>query len=167
MTLHVDYYASLNSPWTHLGAPVLEAVAARHGAAVRMFPVDFATIFPATGGLPLPRRSPQRQAYRMMELRRWRERREAPLVLSPRFFPAREALGAHAVIAARERASGITAHTIDGEYDRGHILAQTRVPVFAHDDAQTLAKRVLEREHEFYPWVLSALVRGRCAVDPL
>ncbi len=102
MTLHVNYYASLNSPWTHLGAPVLEAVAARHGAAVRMFPVDFATIFPATGGLPLPRRSPQRQAYRMMELRRWRERREAPLVLSPRFFPAREALGAHAVIAARE-----------------------------------------------------------------
>ena len=72
-----------------------------------------------------------------------------------------------AVIAAKEKASGLTAHTIDGEYDRGHILAQTRVPVLSGDDAQTLAARVQTLEHEFYPWVLSALVRGRCAVDPL
>jgi carboxymethylenebutenolidase len=41
--------------------------------------VDFRdVIFPASGGLPLPKRSPQRQAYRMQELRRWREHLGVP-----------------------------------------------------------------------------------------
>jgi 2-hydroxychromene-2-carboxylate isomerase len=73
MTIHVDYYASLNSPWTHLGAARLERMVAEAGASLRIYPVDFGTIFPASGGLPLPKRAPARQAYRMMELRRWRE----------------------------------------------------------------------------------------------
>ena len=30
--MHIDYYASLNSPWTHLGAARIEALAAKHGA---------------------------------------------------------------------------------------------------------------------------------------
>lgn len=98
----VDYYVSLNSPWTHLGAARLEAMVARHGAALRIFPVDFGTIFAGSGGLPLPKRSPQRQAYRMMELRRWRDRLGIPIQLQPKFFPAREALPAHLVIAVRE-----------------------------------------------------------------
>lgn len=102
MAVQIDYYVSLNSPWTHLGAARLEAMAARHDAAVRIYPVDFATIFPASGGLPLPKRSPQRQAYRMMELRRWRERLGIPIHLQPKFFPAREALPAHAVVGVRE-----------------------------------------------------------------
>lgn len=102
MAAQIDYYVSLNSPWTHLGAARLEAMVARHGATLRIHPVDFSTIFAASGGLPLPRRSPQRQAYRMMELRRWRERLGVPIQLQPKFFPAREALPAHAVIAVRE-----------------------------------------------------------------
>ena len=73
MALHIDYYASLNSPWTHLGAARIEALAAKYGATLRIWPVDFGTIFPASGGLPLPKRAPQRQAYRLMELRRWRD----------------------------------------------------------------------------------------------
>lgn len=102
MNLHVDYYASLNSPWTHLGAARLEAVAARHAATLRIYPVDFGTIFPASGGLPLPKRSPQRQAYRLQELERWRAHLEVPIHLQPRFFPAAEKLPAGCVIAARE-----------------------------------------------------------------
>lgn len=102
MGMHVDYYASLNSPWTHLGAARLEAMAARHGATLRIHPVDFATIFPASGGLPLPKRSAQRQAYRMQELERWRAHLGIPIHLRPRFFPVNEALAAQCVIAARE-----------------------------------------------------------------
>jgi len=102
MAAQIDYYVSLNSPWTHLGAARLEALVARHAATLRIYPVDFSTIFPASGGLPLPKRSPQRQAYRLMELRRWRERLGVPIHLQPKFFPAREALPAHAVIAVRE-----------------------------------------------------------------
>lgn len=102
MTLHIDYYASLNSPWTHLGAARIEAMAARHGATLRIFPVEFAVIFPASGGLPLPKRAPQRQAYRMMDLARWREHLGIPIHLEPRHFPANEALAASCVIAVRE-----------------------------------------------------------------
>jgi 2-hydroxychromene-2-carboxylate isomerase len=102
MAAHIDYFVSLNSPWTHLGAARIEAIAARYGASLRVFPVDFGAVFEATGGLPLPRRSPQRQAYRMMELERWRAHLGIPIQLRPRFFPAREALAAQCVIAVRE-----------------------------------------------------------------
>ncbi len=102
MALHVDYYASLNSPWTHLGAARLEAMCAKHGATVRIFPVDFGAIFPATGGLPLPKRAPQRQAYRMMELVRWRDFLGIPIKLEPKHFPSPELAAAGCVIALRE-----------------------------------------------------------------
>jgi 2-hydroxychromene-2-carboxylate isomerase len=100
--MHVDYYGSLNSPWTYLGSTRIEAMCAAHGATLKLWPVDFGLIFPASGGLPLPKRSPQRQAYRMMELRRWREATGMPLTLEPRHFPFPEALLAQAVIAVRE-----------------------------------------------------------------
>jgi 2-hydroxychromene-2-carboxylate isomerase len=102
MAQHIDYYASLNSPWTHLGAARIEALAAKYGASMRIYPVDFRTIFPASGGLPLPKRAPQRQAYRMMELRRWRDFLGVPINLEPKFFPSSEALTASCVIAVRE-----------------------------------------------------------------
>lgn len=102
MALHVDYYASLNSPWTHFGAERIEAICAEHNASLRIFPVDFGTIFAASGGLPLPRRSPQRQAYRMMELRRWRDILGIPIQLTPKFFPHNELPAASCVIALRE-----------------------------------------------------------------
>jgi 2-hydroxychromene-2-carboxylate isomerase len=100
--LHIDYFVSLNSPWTHLGSARLEAMVARHGATLRIYPVEFGTIFSASGGLPLPKRSPQRQAYRMQELGRWRDHLGIPIHLQPRFFPADEKLAARCVIAARE-----------------------------------------------------------------
>jgi carboxymethylenebutenolidase len=102
--LTIDYYVSLNSPWTHLGASRIEALTARHGASLQIYPVDFAAIFAASGGLPLPRRSPQRQAYRLAELRRWREVLGVPINLEPKFFPASEVLSAPCVIALRETA---------------------------------------------------------------
>ncbi|MBP0445410.1 2-hydroxychromene-2-carboxylate isomerase [Roseomonas sp. SSH11] len=102
MGLHVDYFASLNSPWTHLGAARLEAMVERHGATLRIYPVDFGTIFPASGGLPLPKRSPQRQAYRMQELERWREHLGIPIHLRPSAFPTDESTAARCVIALRE-----------------------------------------------------------------
>ncbi len=112
MALHIDYYASLNSPWTHLGAARIEAMAAANGASLRIWPVDFGTIFPASGGLPLPKRAPQRQAYRMMELKRWRDLLGIPIQIEPKFFPAAEALAAGAVIAVRETMGDAPAITL-------------------------------------------------------
>jgi 2-hydroxychromene-2-carboxylate isomerase len=112
MAQHIDYYASLNSPWTHLGAARLEALAARHGAEVRIFPVNFGVIFPASGGLPLPKRAPQRQAYRLMELERWRAHLGIPIHIKPRFFPANETQATLCVIAARETIGDAQAITL-------------------------------------------------------
>lgn len=102
MGLHIDYYVSLNSPWTHLGGARIEALAVANDATMRVYPVDFGTVFAGSGGLPLPRRSPQRQAYRLMELRRWRDNLNIPINLEPKHFPADESRTAPCVIAVRE-----------------------------------------------------------------
>jgi 2-hydroxychromene-2-carboxylate isomerase len=102
MALHIDYYVSLNSPWTHLGAARIEAMAMAHGASMRIYPADFSEIFANSGGLPLPKRSPQRQAYRLQELARWRDHLGIPINIQPKSFPSSEQHSASCVIALRE-----------------------------------------------------------------
>ena len=107
--MHIDYYASLNSPWTHLGAARIEALAAQHNATLRIYPVDFGTIFANSGGLPLPKRSPQRQAYRLQELARWRDALGIPITIQPKHFPHNELPGCGCVIAVRETIGDVPA----------------------------------------------------------
>ena len=53
-----------------------------------MLPVDLGgKVFPVSGGLPLAKRAPQRQAYRLVELKRFSEYLHAPLNLQPKYFP--------------------------------------------------------------------------------
>ena len=66
-----------------------------------------------------------------------------------------------AVLAAGDAESGVTIHLVDAEYDHGRIVAQCRVPVQAGDTVETLAARVLAREHEFIVETLDAIVSGR------
>lgn len=96
----VDYYFSPTSPWTYLGHARFADMAQRHGAVVKVKPVDYGKIFPVSGGLPLPKRAPQRQAYRLMELKRFRDYLKLPLNLQPRFFPAPGDLAAQFIVAA-------------------------------------------------------------------
>ena len=72
-----------------------------------------------------------------------------------------------AVLAAGERETGVTVHLANGEYDRGPIIAQSRLPVFADDTPETLAARVLEREHAFYPEILRRIADGEIDLDAL
>jgi 2-hydroxychromene-2-carboxylate isomerase len=83
----VDYYFTPASPWTYLGHSRFAAMLTRSGAQVNVKPVDYGRIFPVSGGLPLKQRAPQRQAYRLTELRRWREHLGLPLNLQPKHFP--------------------------------------------------------------------------------
>ena len=103
MNKTIDYYLSLISPWSYLGHQRLQDIATRHQATIKLWPVDFALIFPSTGGVPLPRRSPQRQAYRMQELQRWRDYLDLPLTLEPKHFPVSDKLAAAMVIKLREQ----------------------------------------------------------------
>jgi len=84
----VDYYMSPGSPWTFLGHGRLREICAMHNAAIRAKPIDVgARVFPVSGGVPLPKRAPQRQSYRLVELERWRKLRGIELSLRPKFFP--------------------------------------------------------------------------------
>lgn len=96
----IDYYMTPNSPWTYLGHARVADIARRHGAQVNVKPVDFGVIFPQSGGAPLPKRAPQRQAYRLMELRRWKEHLGIPLVIQPKHFPVDPGMAAHLICAA-------------------------------------------------------------------
>lgn len=62
-----------------------------------------------------------------------------------------------AVLAAGDAESGCTVHVATNEYDRGPILAQTRVPVLSGDTAETLAQRVMAAERELYPAVIARI----------
>lgn len=66
-----------------------------------------------------------------------------------------------AVLAAGATVTGVTVHFVDDVYDRGRIIAQWPVPVFASDDEHTLAARVLRVEHLIYPRVVDAVAAGR------
>ena len=66
----------------------------------------------------------------------------------------------NAVIAAGEKESGVTIHRVNAEYDSGEIIAQTTVPVMDGDTPETLAARVLEREHSFLVEVIGDIARG-------
>jgi phosphoribosylglycinamide formyltransferase-1 len=66
-----------------------------------------------------------------------------------------------AVLAAGDAETGVTIHLVDAEYDHGRIVAQCRVPVVAGDTVETLAARVLAREHAFIVETLDAIVSGR------
>jgi carboxymethylenebutenolidase len=124
MADYVDYYFSLNSPWTYMGHQRLADMAEHHGLGIRVYPVDFSgTIFPATGGLPVGKRSPQRQSYRLAELERWRAELGVALNMHPSFWPADEALAAGMVLAAR--ASGDGAVTLAGALMRA-VWAEER-----------------------------------------
>lgn len=103
MSKIVDYYYTPASPWTYLGHQRFEAIARRHAATIRYKPVDYGKIFPLSGGLPLGKRAPQRQAYRLAELRRWRDFLGVPLTIQPKYHPVASDLAAQIIIAA-ERA---------------------------------------------------------------
>jgi 2-hydroxychromene-2-carboxylate isomerase len=101
MPITVDYYITLNSPFTYLGCALLAEIAQRNNATVNIKPSKFGPIFEQTGGLPLPKRSPERRAYRMMELKRWGEVRGIQLMLEPKYFPCDETAATRLVIAAK------------------------------------------------------------------
>ncbi len=101
MTKAIDYYFSVNCVFAYLGSQELERIAQHHKAEVRLKPVHLPTVFERTGGLPVTRRSAERQAYRFIEMRRWRDQRGLRLIAEPQFFPVDDAPAAHIVLAAK------------------------------------------------------------------
>ena len=105
MQTTIDYYFTVTSPWSYLGDIRVREIAARCNVTLQHRPVNAGEIFSKTGGLPLKDRSAERQAYRLRELARWRERLKIKLNLEPTFFPASSELADKVIIVTRE--SGI------------------------------------------------------------
>ncbi len=82
--------------------------------------------------------------------------------IHPSLLPALRGLDTHRrALAAGLRVHGASVHLVSEELDGGAVIAQVRVPVEPHDDASTLAARVLAQEHRLYPTVLRWWAEGR------
>ena len=96
-----EYYFSPVSPYAYLGHQRLLDLARQHNIKIDMKPVDLALLLAASGGLPLAKRAPQRQAYRLQELQRWSTYLNIALHVQPAFFPVSAELAAKLLIAAQ------------------------------------------------------------------
>ncbi len=103
MATTIDYFFASVSPWSYLGHDRFVALARQHGAQVAVKPMNLGEVFPVSGGLPLPKRAPQRQAYRLVELRRWAEYLGKPMKIQPTHFPANGEPAATWILAANEQ----------------------------------------------------------------
>jgi len=64
-----------------------------------------------------------------------------------------------AVIAAKEKKSGITIHLVDEKYDSGAIIFQAECPVLEDDTPDTLAERIHTLEHTHFPRIIEAEIK--------
>jgi 2-hydroxychromene-2-carboxylate isomerase len=96
-----EYFFAPQSPFAYLGHARFVALAKTHGARVELRPCDIGKVFSVTGGLPLAQRAPQRQAYRLAELKRWSTFLQLPLNLHPKFFPVPSDAAAKLIIACQ------------------------------------------------------------------
>jgi 2-hydroxychromene-2-carboxylate isomerase len=99
MARRITCYFTTVSPWAYIGHAPFVAIAREHHVAVDWRPVNLGEIFPETGGLPLAKRPPARQRYRMLELQRWREKRGLNFHLHPKHWPFDCALADRSIIA--------------------------------------------------------------------
>ncbi len=138
--MQIDYFLAPQSPWTYLGHARLVQIAQAHRATLRVLPMDLGgAVFPVSGGLPLAKRAPQRQAYRLVELKRFAEHLRIALNLHPKFFP----------VAGDDAARLITAVALhDGHAQALALTGRVLAAVWAEErniaDAGTLAALLAE-----------------------
>lgn len=86
--------------------------------------------------------------------------------LHPSLLPRHPGLHTHQrVLDAGDAEHGASVHIVIPELDAGPLLAQARVPVFADDSAESLAARVLAREHPLLLACVAAIARGELCID--
>ena len=153
----IRYWFAAQSPWAWLGHERLCAIAARHDAAIEPRPGDFGRVFAASGGLPLPQRAKQRQAYRLVELQRWSTFLGVPLNLHPKHFPVAGDEASLLILAAAQRHGNEAATRLAGALMRA-VWAEER------DIADRSTLQAIARECDFDGEALSG---SREAARPL
>jgi 2-hydroxychromene-2-carboxylate isomerase len=103
----IDFYFSFISLYTYIGYEAFQDLVNRYDLEVNYRPIDFHAVFSAGGGLPVSKRPPQRQAYRFVEMQRWRLERNIPLVLKPKHHPSDPVIGHRMLLAAIKEGSDV------------------------------------------------------------
>ena len=101
MTKVCEYYFAPQSPFAYLGHARFVEIVKLHGAQVDLRPCEIGKIFSQSGGQPLAKRAPQRQAYRVAELQRWHVYLGLPMNVQPKFFPVSGDAAAKLIIATQ------------------------------------------------------------------
>ncbi|MFN3670552.1 MAG: 2-hydroxychromene-2-carboxylate isomerase [Bosea sp. (in: a-proteobacteria)] len=166
MPRQIDYYFTLLSPWTYLGHDAFVALAREHGLTIAYRPTPLRSVFDETGGLPLPKRHPVRQRYRILELQRWREKRGLPLVLYPKHFPFDVSLADRMAIAMAEQGgdpSGFVGAVLAGVWARDEDLSRPELLTelaekAGFDGAQVLAAAESEAVKGRYRQTIDAAI---------
>jgi len=84
------------------------------------------------------------------------------LNIHPSLLPKFPGLNTHQrAIEASEKKHGASVHFVTEEVDGGPVIAQQFVNIDSTDNPQTLAKKVLEKEHILYPKVIHWYTQGR------
>ena len=87
--------------------------------------------------------------------------------IHPSLLPAFPGVDAQAqALAYGARVTGCTVHFVDAGTDTGPVIAQAAVPVVEGDDRDTLAARILVREHELLVRALGWIAAGKVEVAP-
>jgi phosphoribosylglycinamide formyltransferase-1 len=85
--------------------------------------------------------------------------------IHPSLLPAFKGLRTHAqALAAGAGEHGASMHYVTPDLDGGPVIAQVRVPVRGDDDAESLGRRVLGREHPLLVETVALLATGRIAL---
>ena len=89
--MKIEYYYGFPSPFAFLGLKKFQEIAKKYNAEIIEKPCDLvAGIFAKTGGIPVPQRSPQRQKYRLDELKRWSTFLNININIQPKYFPPKD-----------------------------------------------------------------------------
>ncbi len=88
------------------------------------------------------------------------------LNIHPSLLPKHQGLHTHQrALDDGDRVHGASVHFVTEELDGGPLVIQAEVPVELGDDANRLAARVLQREHQIYPAAVRWFAEGRLRLD--
>ena len=65
-----------------------------------------------------------------------------------------------AVIAAKEKESGITVHFVNEKYDEGTYILQATCPIADNDTPDTLAEKIHKLEYEYFPRAIELVLNS-------
>jgi 2-hydroxychromene-2-carboxylate isomerase len=148
MPRQIDYYFSLTSPWAYIGHGLFRDVVSTYNCKVNHKPVVLVELFSETGGLPLVKRHPVRQRYRMLELQRWRDKRGLNFHLRPAHSPFNGRLADGVVIATIEAGHDpdpFLRRAFSGVFEQQLDLADPATLVKLADDSGLPGRQLIER----------------------